>query len=71
MMEELGIWLDDIGNQLEIQSHDEAQLRVLQGNAEAVRGCQNLVDQMIENLEGDIDQSDMDEVEKELEEEDE
>jgi hypothetical protein len=68
MMEELDIWLDDIQHQFEFQGHPEAQLRVLQGNAEFARKVKGMIDQFIRNQEDDVDESDKDQLEKELDE---
>lgn len=66
MMEELGVWLDMVRDQMEMQSNSFEQLRVLQGNAETIRNCQHMVDQFIENLEADVDESDKDQLEREM-----
>jgi SMC interacting uncharacterized protein involved in chromosome segregation len=68
IVEELGVWLGDVQEQLEVQIHPESQLRILQGNAETLRNVLHLIDQFIENSEADVDESDKDQLEKELDE---
>jgi hypothetical protein len=69
IMDELDEWLEDIHEQGEVQAHGEVQLRILQGNAETVRNCQHMIDAFIESLSEDVDESDKDQLEKELKEE--
>jgi hypothetical protein len=68
MIEEVDIWLDDIHQQMEVQTHPESQLRILQGNAEFARKFEGMIDQFIRNQEDDVDESDKDQLEKELDE---
>ena len=45
---ELGRWLIDIHTHLELQDYGEGELRVLQGNAQTIRNCENVVDILID-----------------------
>jgi hypothetical protein len=70
LQDEYSAWLSDIRDQLETQHHSESQLRVLQGNAEAVRKASLMVEVLIESAEEDIDETDKEQLEKELKNED-